>query len=77
MKKINFEQMEVLNGGQEVMAGAGDIDTVSSASVSARGCKALAVIAFTSGVGTLFGPVGAIIFGPTAIVTGGLGLAFC
>lgn len=61
MKQLNLSQMENLQGG----------------AASASACKAMATIAYVAGIGSFFGPVGALIFGPTAVVVGGVGLAVC
>ncbi len=40
-------------------------------------CKVLNATVYVAGIGTMFGTVAAIIFAPTAIIGGGLSLAFC
>ncbi|MGF7138638.1 hypothetical protein [Roseimarinus sediminis] len=51
MKQLEIEQLENIEGG----------------ACSDKAVKAIAVIGAAAGVGSLFGPIGALIFGPTAL----------
>lgn len=59
MKTLNIEQMENIDG--------------SGCSDNAN--KVIATVALVSGIGSFFGPVGALVFGPTAVVSSILGVA--
>ena len=61
MKTLSFEQMENVQGGK----------------ASASACKAMSTIAYVAGIGSFFGVAGALIFGPTTLVIGGVALAVC
>lgn len=62
MKTMNSEQMVNVIGGRKM---------------DAANCKRLDYIVYIAGVGSIAGLPGLLIFGPTALIGGALGLALC
>ena len=70
--------MEVLNGGQTVVAYDNSAisggDEFLNKDTCAKAAKPVAIIGGIAGIGSMFGPVGLAIFGPTALAMSAIGI---